>query len=47
MNETRDLQEYDDLLQTCTERLKALGVSDYDFPFRTTDQILNGPTPKC
>ncbi|XP_040003242.1 dynein regulatory complex subunit 4-like isoform X2 [Xiphias gladius] len=42
----RECQEYDDLLQTCTERLKALGVPRWDFPFRSAEQILNRPTPK-
>ncbi|XP_071361667.1 dynein regulatory complex subunit 4 isoform X2 [Trachinotus anak] len=42
----RQCQEYDDLLRTCTERLKALGVPQDDFPFRPAEQILNGATPQ-
>ncbi|XP_074485992.1 dynein regulatory complex subunit 4-like [Sebastes fasciatus] len=36
----RDCQEYDDLLQTSKEKLKALGVLLYDFRFRPSKQIL-------
>ncbi|KAF3688174.1 Growth arrest-specific protein 8 [Channa argus] len=43
---TRQCKEYDDLLSTCQERLKALGVPLYEFPFRPSEQILAGPTPK-
>ncbi|XP_018524871.1 dynein regulatory complex subunit 4 [Lates calcarifer] len=42
----RDSKEYEDLLQTCRERLKALGVPQHDFPFRPAKQILNTPPPK-
>ncbi|XP_044045323.1 dynein regulatory complex subunit 4-like [Siniperca chuatsi] len=40
----RDCKEYDDLLQTCKEKLKALGVPLYDFPFRPSEQVLGGQT---
>ncbi|XP_054460841.1 dynein regulatory complex subunit 4-like [Anoplopoma fimbria] len=40
----RDCQEYDSLLQTCQEKLKALGVPLYDFPFRPSEQVLGGQT---
>ncbi|KAF0036964.1 hypothetical protein F2P81_009838 [Scophthalmus maximus] len=39
-------QEYDQLLTTCAERLSARGVPLYDFPFRTSQQILNAPPAK-
>ncbi|XP_023259221.1 growth arrest-specific protein 8 [Seriola lalandi dorsalis] len=42
----RECQEYDQLLHTCTERMKALGVAQHDFPFRPAEQILNGLTPQ-
>ncbi|XP_042291935.1 dynein regulatory complex subunit 4-like [Thunnus maccoyii] len=41
----RDSQEYDNLLHTCKERLKDLGVPLYDFPFSPAEQILNGQKP--
>ncbi|XP_029282015.1 dynein regulatory complex subunit 4-like [Cottoperca gobio] len=37
-----DCEEYDQLLQTCQEKLKALGVPLYDLPFRPSQQILGG-----
>ncbi|XP_076584695.1 dynein regulatory complex subunit 4-like [Chaetodon auriga] len=40
----RDCKEYDDLLQTCKEKLEALSVPLYDFPFRPSEQILDGQT---
>ncbi|XP_070780285.1 dynein regulatory complex subunit 4-like [Enoplosus armatus] len=40
----RDCKEYDVLLQTCKDKLKALGVPLYDFPFRPSEQILGGQT---
>ncbi|XP_042369568.1 dynein regulatory complex subunit 4-like [Plectropomus leopardus] len=36
----RDCEEYDDLLQTCRQRLKDLGVPLYSFSFRPSQQIL-------
>nr|XP_019939396.1 PREDICTED: growth arrest-specific protein 8-like [Paralichthys olivaceus] len=36
----REHQEYNQLLQTCTDRLKALSVSLHDFPFRPMKQTL-------
>ncbi|GAA6225662.1 growth arrest-specific protein 8-like [Lates japonicus] len=42
----QESKEYDDLLQTCRERLKALGVPQHDFPLRPAEQILNAPLPK-
>ncbi|XP_040891362.1 dynein regulatory complex subunit 4 isoform X2 [Toxotes jaculatrix] len=42
----RECQEYNELLLTCKERLKTSGVPLLDFPFRSAEQILNGPTPK-
>ncbi|AWP05078.1 putative growth arrest-specific protein 8-like [Scophthalmus maximus] len=42
----RECQEYDQLLTTCAERLSARGVPLYDFPFRTSQQILNAPPAK-
>ncbi|XP_030587859.1 dynein regulatory complex subunit 4 [Archocentrus centrarchus] len=39
-------KEYDKLLQTCRERLQAQGVPLYDFPFRSAQQILEGPPPR-
>ncbi|XP_029994652.1 dynein regulatory complex subunit 4-like isoform X2 [Sphaeramia orbicularis] len=41
----QDMKAYDEQLQTCTTRLKALGVPSYDIPFRPADQILNRPKP--
>nr|XP_046232312.1 dynein regulatory complex subunit 4-like isoform X1 [Scatophagus argus] len=41
----RDCEEYDDLLQTCKEKLEALGAPLYDFPFRPSEQILGGQNP--
>ncbi|XP_045905252.1 dynein regulatory complex subunit 4-like [Micropterus dolomieu] len=38
----QDRKEYDDLLHTCREKLKAVGVPLYDFPFRPSEQILGG-----
>ncbi|XP_035024116.2 dynein regulatory complex subunit 4 isoform X2 [Hippoglossus stenolepis] len=32
-------QEYEQLLQTCTDRLQALGVPQHDFPFRPVERI--------
>uniref|UniRef100_A0A8P4G4L4 Dynein regulatory complex subunit 4 n=1 Tax=Dicentrarchus labrax TaxID=13489 RepID=A0A8P4G4L4_DICLA len=40
----RERQEYDDLLQTCREKLEDLSVPLYDFPFRPSEQILGGKT---
>ncbi|XP_068582653.1 dynein regulatory complex subunit 4-like [Cebidichthys violaceus] len=40
----RDRKEYDDLLQTCKEKLKDLDVPLYDFPFRPSERILGGQT---
>lgn len=40
------LQEYDDLLLVCQQRLQAQGVPLYKFPFRSSEQILIGPSPK-
>ncbi|XP_037327963.2 dynein regulatory complex subunit 4-like [Pungitius pungitius] len=34
----RDREEYDELLQTCKEKLRDLGVPLYDFPFRPSGQ---------
>ncbi|KAG7217921.1 hypothetical protein INR49_010297 [Caranx melampygus] len=42
----RQRQEYDHLLNTCTQRLQALGVAHHDLPFRPAEQILNGPGPE-
>ncbi|KAK5865479.1 hypothetical protein PBY51_019746 [Eleginops maclovinus] len=47
----RDCKEYDELLRSCQEKLQALGVPLYDFPFRPSQQILGrqdspGPDPK-
>ncbi|XP_059196833.1 dynein regulatory complex subunit 4-like [Centropristis striata] len=42
----RDCKEYDDMLQTCKEKLKAQGVSLYNFPFRPSEQMgQNSPGP--
>ncbi|XP_008282496.1 growth arrest-specific protein 8-like [Stegastes partitus] len=41
---TSRLEEYDKLLLTCTDRLKALGVPLHDFPFRPAKQILSRMT---
>ncbi|XP_023117768.2 dynein regulatory complex subunit 4-like isoform X1 [Amphiprion ocellaris] len=41
----QDCQGYNELLLTCRERLKALGISLHDFPFRPAEQILNRPKP--
>uniref|UniRef100_A0A8C2ZC67 Dynein regulatory complex subunit 4 n=1 Tax=Cyclopterus lumpus TaxID=8103 RepID=A0A8C2ZC67_CYCLU len=38
------LEEYDDLLQTCNEKLKDLGVPLYDFPFRPSERLLGRQT---
>uniref|UniRef100_G3NAB0 Dynein regulatory complex subunit 4 n=1 Tax=Gasterosteus aculeatus aculeatus TaxID=481459 RepID=G3NAB0_GASAC len=38
----RDCQEYDELLQTCKEKLHDLGVPLYDFPFRPSERTLGG-----
>ncbi|XP_041789695.1 dynein regulatory complex subunit 4-like [Chelmon rostratus] len=43
-NLAQDCKEYDDLLQTCQEKLEALGVPLYDFPFSPSKQILGGQT---
>ncbi|XP_034401305.1 dynein regulatory complex subunit 4-like [Cyclopterus lumpus] len=40
----RDCTEYDDLLQTCKDQLKALGVPLHDFPFKCSKWILGGRT---
>ncbi|XP_034391966.1 dynein regulatory complex subunit 4-like [Cyclopterus lumpus] len=40
----RDAKEYDDLLQTCNEKLKDLGVPLYDFPFRPSERLLGRQT---
>ncbi|XP_020513474.2 dynein regulatory complex subunit 4 isoform X1 [Labrus bergylta] len=40
----RDCEEYDKLLQRSKESLKALGVPLYNFPFKTSGQILRGRT---
>ncbi|XP_069578141.1 dynein regulatory complex subunit 4-like [Brachyistius frenatus] len=40
----RECEEYDQLLQTCTEGLKALAVPLHDLPLRPAEQILNRPT---
>ncbi|XP_070711656.1 dynein regulatory complex subunit 4-like [Pempheris klunzingeri] len=40
----RECKEYDDLLQACKEKLTALGVPLHDFHFRSSQQILGGPT---
>lgn len=40
------LQEYDDLLLVCQQRLQAQGLPLYEFPFRSSEQILNGPSSK-
>lgn len=40
----RVLQEYDDLLQTCRDRLAASGVPLHDFPFKSSKWILGGRT---
>ncbi|KAM6942380.1 dynein regulatory complex subunit 4-like [Lycodopsis pacificus] len=40
----RDCTEYDDLLQTCKEKLKDLDVPLYDFPFRPSERLLGGLT---
>ncbi|XP_008276572.1 growth arrest-specific protein 8-like [Stegastes partitus] len=42
----QDCQEYEELLLTCTDRLKALGVPLHDFHFRPAEQIQNRTTPK-
>ncbi|XP_026215142.1 dynein regulatory complex subunit 4-like [Anabas testudineus] len=42
----RQCKDYDDLLLTCQQRLRAQGVPLYEFPFRSSEQILNGPSPK-
>ncbi|XP_068451836.1 dynein regulatory complex subunit 4-like [Clinocottus analis] len=39
-----DRTEYDDLLRTCNERLKDLGVPLYDFPFRPSERLLGEQT---
>ncbi|KAM9363808.1 dynein regulatory complex subunit 4-like [Symphorus nematophorus] len=38
----RDCEEYDHQLQTCREKLNALGVPLRDFPFRSSQQVLGG-----
>ncbi|KAM6943971.1 dynein regulatory complex subunit 4-like [Lycodopsis pacificus] len=38
----RDCTEYDDLLQTCKEKLKYWKVPLYKFPFRPSEQLLGG-----
>lgn len=38
------LQEYDALLQTCRDGLKAPGVPRYDRPLRSSEQIPGGRT---
>ncbi|KAK9540771.1 hypothetical protein VZT92_003201 [Zoarces viviparus] len=40
----RDRTEYDNLLQTCKEKLKDLDVPLYDFPFRSSELLLAGQT---
>ncbi|KAM6987382.1 dynein regulatory complex subunit 4-like [Tautogolabrus adspersus] len=40
----RDCEDYDELLQRSKESLKAMGVPLYDFPFRTSSQILGRKT---
>ncbi|XP_078022658.1 dynein regulatory complex subunit 4-like isoform X4 [Epinephelus lanceolatus] len=40
-----DCKEYDLLLQTCKEKLKAFSVPQYDLPFRPSQQILWGTGP--
>ncbi|XP_068432065.1 dynein regulatory complex subunit 4-like [Clinocottus analis] len=40
----QDCTEYDDLLLTCKDKLKALGVPLYDFPFKRSKLILGGQT---
>ncbi|XP_031732469.1 dynein regulatory complex subunit 4-like isoform X2 [Anarrhichthys ocellatus] len=40
----RDCTEYDDLLQTCKEKLKDLDVPLFDFPFRPSERLLGGQT---
>ncbi|KAM9857040.1 dynein regulatory complex subunit 4-like [Aulostomus maculatus] len=41
----RDCQDYDDLLQTCKDRLNVLGVPLRDFPFSPAEVILSGQRP--
>ncbi|KAM7419925.1 hypothetical protein PAMA_016834 [Pampus argenteus] len=41
----QDCQEYDDLLHTCKERLKDLGVPLHDFSFSPAERILRGQKP--
>ncbi|KAM8772135.1 dynein regulatory complex subunit 4-like [Acanthopagrus schlegelii] len=41
----QDSEVYDAMLHTCTEKLRALGVPLYDFPFRPSEQILGRLTP--
>ncbi|XP_029010162.1 dynein regulatory complex subunit 4-like [Betta splendens] len=38
----RECQDYNDLLQSCQDRLKTQGVPLFQFPFRPAEQILNG-----
>lgn len=40
----RDAKEYDDLLRSCSEKLKDSGVPLYDFPFRPSERLLGEPT---
>ncbi|XP_060897950.1 dynein regulatory complex subunit 4-like [Labrus mixtus] len=40
----RDCEKYDELLQRSKESLKARGVPLYNFPFKTSGQILRGRT---
>lgn len=43
VTELRDVpQEYDELLRGCKERLTELTVPLHDFPFRSSEQILDG-----
>lgn len=41
---TFDLQEYDELLHTCEDRLRSVGVPLRGF--RSSEQILNTATPR-
>ncbi|KAM8878134.1 dynein regulatory complex subunit 4 isoform 2-T2 [Spinachia spinachia] len=38
----RDSKEYDELLQTCKEKLRDFGVPLYDFPFRPSERPVGG-----
>lgn len=43
MTELRNVpQEYDELLRGCKERLTELNFPLHDFPFRSSEQILDG-----